>query len=246
MERLGRRWSLGIKRLSRKRAEAASLLSIYRDCIRVLRRLVGHLRLFAALRQVTEDGNGGQEDGPRPIDTTTSLWVGLSQEIPGDIRDLYHWIDVVDEFFKNSKSVAVDRRELDRICLFRHKLLVHLEDTPLRRAGKSVVSPSMYSADGADWRIVSHPIFLRYDPLRGQRHRLRTLYPYIPGLEAERNTWERIHLIYRHYNAIPPGSLKTWVRNDLLGRSGLRSDPPLVLATALLTALREYVRLRRL
>jgi hypothetical protein len=55
-----------------------------------------------------------------------------------------------------------------------------------------------------------------------------------------------IDLIYQHYNDITDQRLKRWVRNDLFGTVGLRSDPPGVVAAVLRDALKQYVTRRRL
>jgi len=71
------------------------------------------------------------------------------------------------------------------------------------------------------------------------------LNAFVPGLKAEENLWEKTDLIYRHYNALPAGE-RQWVRNQLFGTVGLRSDPPVVVSQALLEALKDYKRRCRL
>lgn len=247
VDRLTPRWGIGMRRMSRKRAAAASLLAIYRDVVIELRHLDADTSALQQIGPILWDSpTGSMVTSTLSKDDIATIWFGLSQEVPHEIKNLYHWVYVVYDFFQKCDGPKVNLRELDRICLFRHMLIVHSARMPFHKAGKVAHGGTLLAEGWKDQRIISHPMWQGYEPLRGKRHRLREIYPYIPGLRGQSNTWEIVNTLYEHYNDIADKQLQQWVRHEVFGSSGLRSDPPNVVASALLDALREYVRVHRL
>jgi hypothetical protein len=104
----------------------------------------------------------------------------------------------------------------------------------------------MIDASAEGIRIFSHPMPRGgRDLLRGHRRQLSRLELVIPGLKGERNTFERVDLVYRNYGLIVDHGLRKWVRNELFDRTGLRSDPPYAVAGALLDTLNAFRRVQR-
>ncbi|SRR6266566_447827 len=223
------------QRLTRKRAEIATLLALYREVLLILGRIETGLRKLERL----------QRDVGK-VQTISAARLATMPNLVLDVKALYHWTYTIENFLKQV-APELSRDELSRIGIFRHKLIVHHAETPMR-ARRGVPSEATAFGPRAErFRIISHPLFQSAPVWRGLVRKIGQLNPYVPGLKEQQNLWEKVNLIYRHFNSIPDGSkgsLRNWVRNDLFGSVGLTSDPPAVIAHALLVALQEYKRKR--
>lgn len=232
---------IGGARRTKKRAEAASLLALYREVLIILDR-IEHEGVTAVARLNEFMRLPPSEQDPAEFPAISALTARLSV----DIKSLYHWSYAIEDFFAHSSARAtIDLAELRRIAIFRHKLMVHQARTPMRKRGHVPSSASTMGPDPENVRLVSHPILGGPAVWRGHVRQMAGLNRSVPGLKDEHNLWEKIDLIYRHYNLLPLKD-QLWVRNELFGAVGLRSDPPAVVAFALLVALQDYQRQRML
>ena len=225
------------QRVTRKRAETATLLVLYREVLLILGRIETGLRKLEAFQRDMEK-----------MKTMSAARFATIPNLRVDVKALYHWTYTIENFLKQV-APEVSRDELSRIGIFRHKLIVHHAETPMRVRRGVPSGATAFGPKAERFRIVSHPIFQSAPVWRGLLRKIRQLNPYVPGLKEQQNLWEKVNLIYRHFNSIPDGSkgsLRSWVRNDLFGSVGLTSDPPAVIAHALLVALQQYKRKRRM
>lgn len=245
---LSRKWDAP-GRLTSKRAEIQSLLDLYRDVLVILDRITSEWMPAMAFMD---------EYMKRPPQRSDAADLAAAQSfivrLAVDVKSLYHWTYAIEDFLAHS-SVAgrVDLSELNRISIFRHKLMVHHGRTPMRKGGQVATSAQTWGPDTENFRLMTHPIqrgasvwlSRSTGAWHGHRRRMARLNAFVPGLKAEENLWEKTDLIYRHFNALPAAE-KKWVRDQLFGTVGLRSDPPVVVSQALLDALKDYKRRRRL
>jgi hypothetical protein len=241
VEKLSRKWAVGGGRLTKKRAEAASLLALYDEVVIILDRI--NREGIPAVARMLEliVGPMSKQDLHDEVEITQLLMPRLAV----DLKSLYHWSYAIEDFLAHSSAKkVVDLTELRRISIFRHKMMVHQARTPMRRRGRVPSSHRTWGPDPENFRVMSHPMFQGLLWF-GFRRKLARLNPYIPGLKQEANAFVKLDLVYRHFNAIPEGEVQ-WVRNELFGAVGLWSDPPVVVASALLKALKDYVAARRL
>ncbi len=248
VNRLSRKWDAP-GRLTSKRAEIQSLLDLYRDVLVILERITSEGMPAMAFMD---------EYMKRPPQRSDASDLAAAQSfiarLAVDVKSLYHWTYAIEDFLDHS-SVAdlVDLSQLNRISIFRHKLMVHHGRTPMRKGGQVATSAQTWGPNTENFRLLTHPIqrgsrvwlSRSTGAWRGLRRRMARLNAFVPGLKAEENLWEKTDLIYRHFNVIPAAE-KQWVRNQLFGTVGLRSDPPAAVAQALLEALKDYKRCRRL
>ena len=225
-----------------------TLLGLYREVLTIIERirmeLPGLAMLDNFMRSSTRPGMIRSSD-PAAVDATMvgNIATGL---LNIDVKALYHWAYTIELFVEHSSARdKVDLAELRRVSIFRHKLMVHHAQTPMRKRGLLVSSAHSWGPDPETFRVVSHPLAAGGTAWRGNRRKLARLNRYIPALKGQPNLWEKIDLIYRHFNAIPQADQR-WVRNELFGSVGLRSDPPAVVADALLGVLVEYEKAARL
>jgi hypothetical protein len=248
VEKLSRRWNAP-GRLTSKRAEVQSLLGLYRDILIILDRITSEGLPATAFM---DDYMTRQPQRSDAADLAATQL--LIARLAVDVKSLYHWTYAIEDFLRHSSAAGrVDLSELNRISIFRHKLMVHHGRTPMRRGGLVATSAQSWGPDTENFRLVTHPI-LRGTSVwrsrstaawRGQLRRMARLEAFVPGLKAEGNLWEKTDLIYRHFSRLP-STEQQWVRDQLFGSVGLRSDPPTVVALALLQALKDYKRCRRL
>jgi len=248
VERLSRKWD-ATGRLTSKRAEVQSLLGLYRDVLVILDRITSEGLPATAFMDDYMRRQPQRSDAADLAAARTFI-----ARLAVDVKSLYHWTYAIEDFLAHSSVMGqVDLSELNRISIFRHKLMVHHGRTPMRRGGQVATSAQTWGPDPENFRLMTHPI-LRGASVwrnrstgawRGHRQRMARLNAFVPGLKAEGNLWEKTDLIYRYFNRLP-STERPWVRNQLFGTVGLRSDPPVVVALALLEALKDYKRSRRL
>ncbi len=234
-------WHEGGGRLTKKRAEVASLLALYREVLVIASRINGEgVTAVARMNEIVK--------GPKTKEDLYDELAITQVHIPRlavDLKSLYHWTYAVETFLKNSSAKhLVDRTELERISIFRHKLMVHHPQTPMRTRGRVASSHRTWGPEPENFRLMSHPMF-QGALLSGHLRKLARLNQYVPGLREESNPWSKLDLVYRHFNSIPKPQSE-WVRNELFGAVGIWSDPPAVVISALLNALKDYAAARRL
>jgi hypothetical protein len=237
--RLSTKWTVGIQRTTRKRAEIAALLSLYTDVLVIGRRLAFELEALA----VATDCVFGRGPDQSDRDEASSAMFDLTRSISVDVKSLYHWCYAIEVSLRKAQA-GVDVEPLERLSVFRSKMLVHHADTPLFRDGDIVIASVLSGPDPQEFHVTLHPFFRPRMSVRQLVFSLERLNPYVPGLAAEHNLWEKVDLVYRHYIDIPRGTDREWVRNVVLGRTGMKSDPPARIMETLLQALNSYARLR--
>lgn len=72
---------------------------------------------------------------------------------------------------------------------------------------------------------------------------MKEAIPHLPALRDEKNYYEQVNLLYRNYNTLPRG-LQRKV-GQLIGRLGVKTEPPNEVAWVLLDVLRRYRKAQR-
>lgn len=239
--RLSRKWSVGGGRMTRKRAEAASLLALYRDVVVILDRMdLEGVPAVAHMIKVVK-GPSTKSDLHGEIAATQVFLPRFAV----DLKSLYHWSYAIEDFLNHSSiKTSLDLGELHRVALFRHKLMVHYGRTPMRKRGRVPLFNYTWGPEPDNFRLMAHP-GLQPGLWSGQRRKVARLNRHVPGLKAETNLFAKIDLIYRHLNSIPAID-QGWVRDELLGTVGIWSDTPALVGQALLDVLKRYVAVKRL
>ena len=248
VEALWRRWVEGPRRMTKKRAEVATLLVLYREVQLILERIREELPGIGGLARFMQSpvvSGIPHSPGPPAVDATLIGNVATAS-LNVDLKSLYHWAYTIELFLEHSSAKGkIDLTELKRIGIFRHKLIVHHAQTPLRQRNHFATWAHSWGPDVEDFRIVSYPIAAGASVWAGNRRRLARFNRYVPGLNAESNLWAKADLLYRHLNSVPDGPDKRWATGVLFATVGLRSDPAVVLARAFLTALGQYATITK-
>lgn len=159
-----------------------------------------------------------------------------------DIKILYIFTAQIFDIFRKSRA-NIDLKELERISLFRHKLITHIHET-------SFFDSSITTQGGTRFHLENESIDVLYSPLLWSKSRFTGLgkivkktTPFIPELEDEENVFERIGILYRHINKIIDKKLRKDVI-EFIFKIGLTTENPNIIALALLQALKEHRRNR--
>jgi hypothetical protein len=220
------------------------MVELFTDVTLITERLVGHQQ--AIVRLCTDLDGRLAALAPSTIHDPEVLSVAAERRktlefLRLDIKALYQASFAVYDAFRCFK-LGLQLAELERIAVFRSKLVVH------RVSNKQYASPppnalaTSWSRNLEDVGILGYPVLGGSTLLHGKRQLLRELQRYIPELASERNCFDQIDLVYHHWNDILDRTLRKRAREELFGATGLRSDPPSLVAEALLTILRAYRR----
>lgn len=238
-----------LERLTKKRAERDSLLQLYHEVLVILDRILAEGVPATRYLDNRLKRPSSRNDPVRFRAALTAL-----SRLAVDLKSLYHWTYAIEDFLADTAVGAkLDLRELKRINIFRHKLMVHQAQTPMRRRGHVPFSAHSWPPGSDAFRLVTHPIHRGSAVWRarsgaawgGYIRKMARLNRYVPGLKEEGNVWVKTDLIYHHFNSLP-ATEQGWVRDDLFGAVGLQSDPPAVIVNALRQALFDYKRRRRI
>lgn len=238
-----------LKRLTKKRAERDSVLLLYHDVLVILDRML--VEGVPATRYL--DHRMKRPSSRSDAAKLRAALIALAR-LAVDLKSLYHWTYAIEDFLAHTAvGSALDLRELKRLSIFRHKLMVHQAQTPMRRRGHVPFSAQSWPSGSDAFRLVTHPIQRGAAVWRarsgaawgGYIRKMARLSRYVPGLEEQGNVWVKTDLIYHHFNSLP-ASEQGWVRNDLFGAVGLQSDSPAAIVSALRQALLDYKRRRRI
>jgi hypothetical protein len=230
------------RRKTIKRLEGQTIASLYQEINVILSRLQSDLATVASVQQVFTDP--ARTSHGTPVDTVDMhLYSEAIAAATVVVKSLYHWAFIVLDTLRSSR-VDVDTLALERLAIFRSKLVVHYRESELHRA-RDLMTASSFGPAVDSFQIFMHPLFSPSVDLRRLSKELRRLDPWIPELAIESNIWERVNLAYRNWCRINDRSARDWARNQVFPRTGLRSDPPTVIAEVLLTALLRYRRAAR-
>jgi hypothetical protein len=161
-----------------------------------------------------------------------------------DIKSLHHWCYSIGNFVRRTEP-RVDVAELCRIALFRHKVIVHYSETQMRSSGRAIGHGTRFGPSFGRVEILGHPWPVPKSFFVRTSREFRRLEAFVPDLRTESNFWERVRLVYKHFNEITDSDLQKWARDTLFGTAGIPSEQPLVVVAALHQVLRDYARVRR-
>jgi hypothetical protein len=129
---MGRRERLGGRR-SRKKAQIAIMRLLYRDVLVIIERLVQHLDRLRAFNVWMS----GPAEKASP-EETTKKWIEYQitlRHFRVDLFALYEWTYAVENSIKAFRlKRPIDLTELERLSIFRSKLVVHPATTALHQS----------------------------------------------------------------------------------------------------------------
>jgi hypothetical protein len=225
----------GTARVSRKRAYKSLLLEDYREVTIIFRRILGTLQRLQPIQdQVFREGNASTTLVQQMLNETSTFAV--------DVKSLYLWTAHISDVFAKS-GAAVDLAELERISLFRHKFITHVHQTPVFEKSTTIRAGVKYHLENEHIEVLFHSMFFRKSHFRGMKRLVRRVSLFVPELAHEGNYWNQLYILYRRLNAITDKSLRREVQIKIF-ELGNSSEPPSVLAQALLTALRSFLTLK--
>jgi hypothetical protein len=157
-----------------------------------------------------------------------------------DIKSLYLWTAQIKDIYSKSGS-KIDLSELHRISLVRHKFITHIQETPYFKTSLHIQFGMILGAKDSD------EVKMIFHSLRNSKNKFSKLnsvrkkaLPYITELKNEPNVWNQINLFYSQINKITKKSIKEEVEKIILPKLGLTTEPPTILAKALLVAIKSY------
>lgn len=226
-------------RWGRKRAYTLLLLVNFQEVVLVLKRIDATFKELADLqpRLVTGKLPDSEEVKRETLIRRNFELVSL---LSLDMKTLYMWAALITDILSKSNS-TIDLRELDRIALFRHKLITHVHTTPFFRASLTTRSGTKYAPDKEMIEDLYVPWDFRDKRFVGLESLVQKASLFIPELKVEKNRFERIKIMYQRVNEIVDQALKRKVLKFIF-RVGVGTDSPGVIAEALYIALRDYRR----
>ncbi|OLE53385.1 MAG: hypothetical protein AUG51_13195 [Acidobacteria bacterium 13_1_20CM_3_53_8] len=226
-------------RWSKKRAYTLLLLENYIEVLLIFKRILDSLNELADIKsrvkfdEIPEDERAEREAlMMRTFDLLAFLRL--------DIKALYIWTAQITDIFKDS-GVKIDLEELNRISLFRHKLITHVHETPFFKSSLTTKSGTTYNPKEEFIEDMYLPFDFRNSRFVGLQTLVRKATSFIPELGQEKNRFERIKILYRQVNKIADNELKRNVKKFIF-KVGLPTDSPGIIAVALLQALKNYRR----
>jgi hypothetical protein len=226
-------------RRSKKRAHTMLLLGNYSEALLILRRILENLNEIADLQGRIKLGKIEAAERPenerliiRSFDLVALLRL--------DMKALYIWTALITDVLRDS-GAAVCLDELDRIALFRHKLITHVHETPFFKSSLTTKSGTMYNPTLELIEDRYLPWDFRDRRFVGLKTLVRKASSFIPELLNEKNRFEQIKILYRRINGISNGQLKRDVKKFVF-KVGFPTDSPGVIADALFQGLKEYRR----
>lgn len=229
-------------RWSKKRAYTLLLLGNYSEVLLIFKRILDSLNEIADIQgRIKYDKVPEGERAERDVLMIRSF--DLAAFLRLDIKALYIWTAQITDIFKKS-GAKVDLEELDRISLFRHKLITHVHETPFFKSSLTTKSGTTYNPKEEFIEDMYYPFFLfafREKRFSGLETLVRKASSFIPELEQEKNIFGRVKILYRQVNKISDTELKRKVKKFIF-KVGLPTDSPGIIAEALLQALKSYRR----
>ena len=151
------------------------------------------------------------------------------------MKALYIWTTFITDVLRDTRA-AICFDELDRISLFRHKLITHVHETPLFRSSHTTKSGTLYNLKLEVIEDMYQPFDFRDRRFAGLKTLVRQASSFIPELLHEKNRFNQIKFLYRDLNNISNAQLKRSVKKFVF-KVGLPTDSPGVIADALLQGL---------
>jgi hypothetical protein len=226
-------------RRGKKRAQTLLLLGNYSEVVLILRRILESLNEIVVLQariKYDEIPEAEKPERERLIRRSFDLVALLRL----DMKALYIWTALITDILRNS-GTPIDLDELDRISLFRHKLITHVHETFFFKSSLTTKSGTMYHPKLEIVEDMYLPFDFSNRRFVGLHSLVRKASSFIPELVQETNRFEQIKLLYRGINRISNAQLKRSVKKFVF-KVGLPTDSPGVIANALLQGLRDYRR----
>lgn len=232
------------KRRTDKGATAALLAVKYQEVLRVLMRILWQKEQRKKLMELLlPNGNGRsrRSTDQRRLARLDQL-IEITSFLTLDIKALYLWCYEILEVFRKT-GIRIDLSELDRIARVRHTFITHVARSEIFRRSLHTQGGILSDSAQEQIEILFHPFLLRRDTFRGLRRLVKEAIPHLPALRDEKNYYEQVNLLYRNYNTLPRG-LQRKV-GQLIGRLGVKTEPPNEVAWVLLDVLRRYRKAQR-
>lgn len=222
-------------RWTKKRAYTLLLVENYKEVVLILKRIISTLtRLGAIQDKISSSPTTGQT--LRQVEGEYHYLLNVS--LPVDVKCLYLWTAQITNIFIKS-GVGIDLAELKRISLVRHKFITHIHENVFFKKSLLTRGGSIFRTESEHVAILFHPFLYSKNKFTGMKAVVKKATPYIPELATENNTWKQHYILYRHLNKITDPELKENVKKFII-KSGIATEPPALIANALLAALKKY------
>jgi len=223
-------------RWSKKRAYTLLVLDNYNEAVLILRRILSAFKELGEVERLRTKPKLPEQQR----ETLRARQYDLLSFLQLDTKALYLWTAQITGVFQHSGE-KIDLSELERISLFRHKLMTHVHQTPFFKSSLTMKSGIIHNPD----KEVFHDFYQSFDlDLRNSRFAgLHTLVQkarlFVPEVGKKWNRFETIEILYQHINRISDRKLQREIMKFIF-KVGLPTDSPGVIADALLEALRAF------
>jgi hypothetical protein len=230
-------------RRTHKRATLNLVMLNYGEVLQILKRIQAQQKKYRRLEE-RYPVQQVRDLTDRKVEEAWSEQAEIRSSVRLDIKTLYIWAHQIKDIFLQHK-VRIDLSELSRIAFLRNYFITHVSKTPFFQDPSSTQPGLLFDREFEKIEIVFHSL----SPTRVKQRKfsglIKDMSVHIPELQIEKNFFERIKIVYRNLNKLRGTGLKKDAQ-ELLSKFGLRTEPPGEIAEALLVALKEYRRLKRL
>ena len=236
-------------RRTHKRATLFLVMQNYSEVLQILKRIQDQQERFKKLQKRYSLPKIRKKFGAGPI-TDKRVEKALSEQheitssVKLDIKSLYIWVHQIKDVFYRCQ-VGIDLSELRRIAFLRNKFLTHIAETELFKESKFTQGGFIFDSDLEKMEILFHSIFSPENKRKKFSVLVKKARVHIPELRNEKNLFEQAAIVYSNLNTLAHTGCKEEAEK-FLETVGLRTEPPGKIAVALLAALREYKKVKRL
>lgn len=229
-------------RRTEKRAYQFLLYENYQEVEVIFRRLIVSLQQVEKI-QAQLWPKEGQPALPHDLQRQfIAAMRSVTETFPVDVKSMYLWTAQIADIYSKSGS-SVDVSELKRIALLRHNFITHVHETPLFQQAVTTRSGHTFHPGNEHVELLFHPFIFKDRYFKGLSRLAKKTSVFIPELKGKENHWDRLYTLYRGLNRIPDQALRRDVQKKIFAL-GNATEPPVVLAQALLVALQAFLKLR--
>lgn len=225
-------------RFSKKRAFKLLILHNYNEVVLILKRILNTLE---RIKEINEDLIN---ESLREIEDEKLILehISLTSYLIVDVKSLYLWVAHIKDVMEKS-GVAIDLSELYRISFLRHKFITHIHDQPFFMNHLETIWALMFNFENENVEILFHHHYSK-KRFKDFKSIVKKAKSFIPEFASERNYWHQLYLLYSNRNKISDKNIEKDV-NEMITRVGIKTEPPNVIAAALLDVLRNLNRKKR-